>query len=387
MQTAHTTAYSIDYSYKIKEKAERRRLFTALEKLTLDLKDHTKSPLDIIASANSSISAFSQSQKSKRIKLSEYAKEAFSADLDKENIYSDRKTGFDNLDALQNFLPGVYVIGAQPALGKTTFAWQLAENLATHGDYCIFCSYEMSRLEMFCKSLARRAFYYDNHSTLSATDIRRKAYSENVHFARADIADSDMNLDIMEMQNETVDELLALIRPLCQNGDKAPVVFIDYLQIIPCSNKKYTKEELKISIDDTLRKLKVFQRDTGTTFFVISSFNRSNYNQSAAFEAFKESGGIEYSSDVIWALQLYVTTNFKGGKTEESKRKEIEKAKNQQPRQMVLQCLKNRFGGNYNCYFNYYSRFDYFEPCEESDFVVLNAPTEPPTISDEAGES
>ncbi len=33
-----------------------------------------------------------------------------------------------------------------------------------------------------------------------------------------------------------------------------------------------------------------------------------------------------------------------------------------QPRELQLKCLKNRQGNNYDCYFNYYSAHDYFEP-------------------------
>ena len=40
------------------------------------------------------------------------------------------------------------------------------------------------------------------------------------------------------------------------------------------------------------------------TIIVISSVNRANYMQPIDFESLKESGGIEYSADVIWGLQL-----------------------------------------------------------------------------------
>ncbi len=47
-----------------------------------------------------------------------------------------------------------------------------------------------------------------------------------------------------------------------------------------------------------------FRRKTNTTFIVISSLNRANYHTEISFESFKETGSIEYSADVIWALQL-----------------------------------------------------------------------------------
>lgn len=128
--------------------------------------------------------------------------------------------------------------------------------------------------------------------------------------------------------------------------------------------------------------MKVFQRNTGTTFIVLSSFNRTNYNQNAAFESFKESGGIEYCSDVIWALQLYAVQNFKDVKNLKQIRQAANDAKKEHPRKMVLNRLKNRHGGNYNCYFEYYSAYDYFEPCDKKDFEIV-LPPESNNISDD----
>lgn len=74
----------------------------------------------------------------------------------------------------------------------------------------------------------------------------------------SDFAGDSLPLKVIELQNETVDELLNLLRPMCTG------------------------------VDDTVMKLKKFQRDTNTTFIVISSFNRTNYSQAVSYESFKE---------------------------------------------------------------------------------------------------
>ena len=171
---------------------------------------------------------------------------------------------------------------------------------------------------------------------------------------------SKTNLQVMEMQDESIDELLICLKPLCLDKQKAPVICLDYLQIVPSS-----KETTKLGVDDSVRKLKKFQRDTNSTFIVISSFNRANYTQGVSFESFKESGNIEYTADVVWALQLNLMNSVQGFNDLSELRKRIDKAKKQQPRQINLKCLKNRQGTNYDCYFNYYSAHDYFEPCSK----------------------
>ena len=96
------------------------------------------------------------------------------------------------------------------------------------------------------------------------------------------------------MQDESIDELLIRLKPLCLDKQNAPAICLDYLQIVPSS-----KESTKLGVDDSVRKLKKFQRDTNSTFIVISSFNRANYTQGVSFKSFKESSNIEYTADVV----------------------------------------------------------------------------------------
>ena len=222
----------------------------------------------------------------------------------------------------------------------------------------------MSRLELFSKSLARELFRRNESTELTAAQIRRGGWSLELDYAREDFTTSEIDLRVLELQDETVDDLLNLLWPLCTDKAKAPVVCLDYLQIMPTG-----RESTKLGIDETVRKLKKFQRDTNTTFIVISSFNRTNYAQSVSFESFKESGNIEYTADVVWALQLNVMNGIKGGELVSDSRRKIDEAKKQQPRQIHLKCLKNRQGTNYDCFFKYHSAHDFFEPCDEVDFL------------------
>ena len=295
----------------------------------------------------------------KTLYLADYFANQLKADIAAMQNYANRLTGFGNIDKEQFFSPGLYIIGATPAAGKTTFCWQLLEQLAEHGEECIYCSYEMSGLELFTKTAARRLFMRDKQATLTAADIRRGSWSAQLDCVINEVANSKTNLQVLELQDESIDELLIRLKPLCLDKQKAPVICLDYLQIVPSS-----KESIKLGVDDSVRKLKKFQRDTNSTFIVISSFNRANYTQGVSFESFKESGNIEYTADVVWALQLFVLNFINPSNTAEA-RKKIDEAKRQQPCEIQLKCLKNRQGKNYDCYFNYFSAHDYFEPCEK----------------------
>ena len=358
---AFTTAYAESHSRTIKEKANLRKLIETAEFIIGDAQQGIKSISDIIFDYQKIFDDLSNSNEpSKSLQLAPYFKDSLKSDIENMKRYANRSTGFSNIDDNQFFSPGLYVIGATPAAGKTTFCWQLLEQLAQNGEKCIYCSYEMSGLELFTKTAARRLFLRDKLTLLTAADIRRGGWTAELDNIINEVGNSNTNLQLLELQDESVDDLLKLLLPLCQESEKAPIVCLDYLQIIP-----HSKDNIKAGIDDSVRKLKKFQRDTNTTFIVISSFNRNNYAQSVAFESFKESGNIEYTADVVWGLQLNVMNRT-------FNRDEIDKAKKQQPRQIQLKCLKNRQGTNYDCFFHYFSAHDYFEPCNQDDFKIVD---------------
>ena len=360
---AHTTAYAVSYANVIKEKSDFRKLIRQAESIIDDARAGCKSPLDIIADSQNAFNSFNHHNE-EFFNVADYLRGKFTLDIEKGFLYRDRKSGFYNLDNVQQWNPGLYILGATPACGKTTFAWQLLEQFAENDETCIFCSYEMSKKELAAKTLARRLFINNRHATLTAADILNGGWCNGL--TNAAFWDTKINFNVRKFSDETVDTLLAILRPIIGNSDKAPIICIDYLQrLIPRNHKTVDTRTL---IDDALFKLKDFSQETNTTFFCISTFNRTNYNLPVSFENFKESGGIEYTADVVWALQLNITDKLSGEKIGDTRQK-IDAAKKQQPREINLRCLKNRYGFNYDCYFNYFSAHDYFESCTEFDFI------------------
>ena len=360
----YTTAFAVSDAKKIKEKSALRNLKHIFEQSLNNIQNNLSDPSDVLNDTSDKLAKLNiANDDSTFSSFGSFFKQDFDSEIEQSKKYNCRKTGFDNIDAEQIFGAGLYVLGATPAAGKTTFAWQMAEQISKLGETCIFCSYEMGRLELFTKSVARELFNRNPQTALTAAQIRRGGTSNTLSDVISDLSNSSSDLRVLELRDETVDDLLKILRPVCTNTEKSPIVFIDYLQIIPSD-----KDTAKNKIDDTVRKLKIFQRESNTTFIIISSLNRQNYTQQISFESFKESGGIEYTADVIWGLQLNVLNNFKTLADVSKIRKEIDDAKKNQPRDIQLKCLKNRQGNNYDCYFHYFSAHDFFEPCALSDF-------------------
>lgn len=289
--------------------------------------------------------------------LTDYLEDEFDAELDQMKNYSGRATGFEGLDVKQYFLPGVYILGGKPGAGKTTFAWQLLNQLA-EGDeleerpaeYCVYCSYEMSRLELASKSIARemRRKKLANNGVglcLSSADIRRGNGRDTNDFktARQKIKSTAQNLIVAELSNTTLPELMVQLKDAALKASSKNLlltVAIDYLQLIPVKNEKATAKE---RVEEIMLTLKTFQRKTNATLIILSACNRDSNKQGGdTMFSFKESGAIEYSADVTWVLDC--------------EKKELEKT----PRYVILKCAKNRNGAPYDVAFEYYSDSDYF---------------------------
>ncbi len=304
----------------------------------------------------------------------------FRKDVDDFSLYSTRLTGFEYLDEqLGGLFPGLYTVGAISSLGKTTFAHQLSDNLAASGEHVIFFSMEQSAFELFSKSISRELFTLRSakaDSTIpvfTATDIRKGIGKGNPYLDAAIdayVSHVGCNLTIVPaMFSMTIEDIIDTIENYINCTKIKPIVVIDYLQIIKASSDGFRQLDTKDAIDHIVHSLKVYQSSKDIVVILISSLNRQNYMNTVDFESFKESGSIEYTSDVIWGMQLGVlqSSKFESAKTNE-KRDMVRDAKIAFPREIDLICLKNRFGvASYRSCFNYYSAYDYFINTENED--------------------
>lgn len=271
--------------------------------------------------------------------------DAFDAYIAQQAARPALSTGFPALDkALDGGLyDGFYVLGAISSLGKTAFCMQLCDQLARQGREVLIFSLEMTAFELMARSVSRETFLADNTSkkALSKTvrgvlDGRRYPNyppGEVTHLAAAKktYADYARHLWFREGDHETsLDYIRAEVERHIRETGKRPVVLIDYLQIIAPVDVHFTDKQ---NLDRVVCSLKKLSRERELTILAISSFNRENYNMEVSMSAFKESGGIDYSADVLIGLQA------KGaGKPGFN----IDEAKRADPREIELRILKNR---------------------------------------------
>ena len=160
--------------------------------------------------------------------------------------------------------------------------------------------------------------------------------------------------------------------------ERTPVIIVDYLQLLAPYDVRATDKQ---NMDKSVLELKRISRDFKTPVIAISSMNRNNYLTPVDFESFKESGGIEYTADIITGLQLDCMNEDLFSKKEniKAKRDRVKQAKAETPRKVELVILKNRSGKTgQSVHFDYYPAYNLFR--ERSDFT--SAPPGTPFLSE-----
>ena len=319
--------------------------------------------------------------------MAEFMKTAFEEQVNQYAAQEGIQTGFENLDGYTGGIdPALYVIGAGTGLGKTTFCLQMADNIAASGRDVIYIALEQTPFELAAKSISRLAAQISGNKTaedgniITSKKIRKKAVSEEMRpiyeqakerYSR-EIAP---HMNIIHFPFHTgATQIIEAVESWRENrkaytgAEALPVVFVDYLQVLDAPETTPKNADRRRQVDDIMFSFKAYSEKMPV--FIISSLNRSNYTARIDYEAFKESGNIEYTGEVIFGLQLKCindekmfdsTTDTSAGQ----KRKKIQDEMEKDPREVELICLKNRYGSRFGnrrrACFKYYPACDLFE--------------------------
>ena len=236
--------------------------------------------------------------------------------LELRDVYEPVPTGIASLDdALGGgvSLGETTFFGAVSSYGKTTLAVQIADYMASRGRSVLFVTIEQSAKELIAKSLSR-LIYTENETGWNVstpqeiTSLRtRKAWGEGQRGTLSKAVE-DYNrmiaphMRILEGNRQpTVGDVRAVASVMAEHDGQAPIVFIDYLQLLAPLSERYDTD--KRNADMNVSELRKMARDLKTHVWCISSLNRSSYSGVISLDSFKESGGIEYGADNLLGLQ------------------------------------------------------------------------------------
>ena len=163
----------------------------------------------------------------------------------------------------------------------------------------------MSSKELLAKIISRFTFEINRDYPRNTIEIlnnyiedeykptRSKAFERLQKFSdRIYISEGIGNITTEQIRNKIAEHI--------EITGNIPFVVIDYVQIIAPFDYKMTDKQ---ATDRNIIELKRISRDYNLTILGISSFNRESYKEEVSLTSFKESGAIEYGSDVLIGMQ------------------------------------------------------------------------------------
>ena len=233
-------------------------------------------------------------------------------------------TGFSNLDKLLSGLQpsSLYVVGARPSMGKTSFALAMAAHAAIRVQRPVLVfSLEMGHMELTQRLLCSEA-------RVDSTKIRDGRLGprdwDQITAACSRLTEAPMWID--DNPNVTVMEIRARARRLkSQTGDLA-MVAVDYLQLM---TGRHSADNRQVEVAEISRGLKVLARELECPVVALSQLSRnleSRQDKRPMLADLRESGAIEQDADVV--MFLYRDDYYNPGNAETEGTAEIIVAKN-----------------------------------------------------------
>lgn len=297
-------------------------------------------------------------------------------------------TAFSALDEALGggFTSGLHCLGSMPSLGKSTFAQQIAENMSASGIPVLFFSLDAKMIDIAAKAVSRRTYinscndkeFEDTEKTTG--ELLNKecfiGYSEHdweaVSAAAEIVAVKNANLQVLDQSWKdgtlwTADSIVDYVAEWVGRAGQHPFVIIDYLQLLQMPDGAWGWTDKQI-VDYNLQRFFSLAESSDVPVLLISSFNRAAYNSEASLASFKDSGSIEYSCDVVIAMDLYGA----GGEGFDELAGRV-----RTPRDILVRILKHKYGkAGDELPFLYDARYSFFKDpsAEDEDENVLYFP-------------
>ncbi len=212
-------------------------------------------------------------------------------------------TGFNLMDKkLSGLQPSqLIVVAGRPGMGKTSFALNIAEHVATkEGKAVAMFSLEMSREQLGLRLLC-------STSGVNSQSARTGDLSEEDFYAIADamgpLSAAPIYIDDTAVIGPT--EIIAKVKRLQRTiSQEIGLVIIDYLQLMQGSST-FRNENRQQEISNITRNLKVAAKEIGVPIMLLSQLSRATEkreNKRPMLSDLRESGAIEQDADVVLFL-------------------------------------------------------------------------------------
>lgn len=317
MDIVPTTVNCVEYAHRVAEEARTRAI---KELATRIQEDSTSTPDELLSTLQRETEAIRASSYQRGLlapneSLHRFMDYVVRVGEERDNFIS---TGFPKLDDILGggfIRGGLYILGARPAVGKSTFAVNLADNISGN---TLFVSLEMTPEQITAKRISRRIGVSSSH--LLSGQLSDQTW-EKVSLASGDISQRGLYL------NDRYDLTVSQIGLLAQAVPELRAIIVDYLGLIQPATRSASTYE---NISQISRELKRMAMSLNVPVICLCQLSRqveSRQNKRPVLSDLRDSGAIEQDADGV--LFLYRDDYYTGGPADgQSSAVELTVAKN-----------------------------------------------------------
>ena len=300
MEIVPTAANCVDYAHRVAEDARKRRIKALAERIQAD---GVSTSDELLAALQREAQAIQGSNYQRGLlspvdTLRRFMDYVVQAGEKRNNFIS---TGFPRLDGILGggfIRGGLYILGARPAVGKSTFSLNLADGIAGN---LLFVSLEMSPEQILAKRVSRFTGY--TASKLLSGQLPDKAW-EAVAMATTAIDKSGVYI------NSRYDLTVQEIHLLAQSVPELRCIILDYLGLIQPATRSGSTYEQVSAISRELKRMAVSLNVPVVCLCQLSRKIEERKDKKPMLSDLRDSGAIEQDADGV--LFLYREDYYTG---------------------------------------------------------------------------
>jgi replicative DNA helicase len=210
------------------------------------------------------------------------------------------RSGFKELDeTIRGLCKGnLIIVAGRPSMGKSTFAANIATNVAKDGHVVAYFSLEMTNIEITQRMLfgvARRSEKEILESAISGDGYA----AQDVFYASEKI--NDMKFFVNENTNLTVSKIEMECRKIAALEGRLDLAVIDYLGLVQSENTSGNRTRIQ-EVTEISHSLKRLAKSLNCPIILVSQLNRNSEGRAdhtPMLSDLSESGAIEADADVV----------------------------------------------------------------------------------------
>ncbi|WEV45056.1 replicative DNA helicase [Streptococcaceae bacterium ESL0687] len=295
-----TSANAAYYAKIVAEKSLLRNLISNLTQSVEKAYAQEEDPYDILNEAENKLMDVAENKNRSGFKrISDLVNDSFE-EIDRLSQQDNRITGLaTGYPALDDLTTGLHeeeliILAARPAVGKTAFALNIAQNIGTKLDKSV----AIFSLEMGAESLVKRMLAAEGRIesyNLRTGNLSRDDWN-SLTIAAGTLSNSGIYID--DTPGIKITEIRARARKLAQETGNLGLILIDYLQLISGTGRENRQQE----VSEISRQLKILAKELKVPVIALSQLSRGveqRQDKRPVLSDIRESGSIEQDADIV----------------------------------------------------------------------------------------